>query len=213
MRTLLAVAIGLTLGAAAAVPPAVAAEQAMTHLVFRFVAEGLDPDSFAATRREMWRVGPTHFRLAEQPNPDAGVHILLIKNAPETWLVNLLAGEARHATYDGEDSEIQVPVFAGIGSETVQALEYGGELAYFRERGAKRAGSGIIGGRHATALVLVIDGIQLTLYIGDDGLPWQLAINTGSREWAIRYETYEAGLEPDWSLFQPPEDVTIVEAE
>lgn len=199
----------------AAVPRPAAAEpgEAMTHMVFRFVAEGLDPDSFAATPREMWRVGATHFRLAEEPNPTAGVQTLLIKNAPETWLVDLLTGEARHAVYDGEDSEIQVPMFAGIGGEALLALEYGRELAFFRERGAKRAGSGIIGGRHATALVLVIDGIQLTLYVGDDGQPWQVAIDTGRQEWAIRYETYETGLDPDWSLFRPPEGVTVLEME
>ncbi len=61
--------------------------------------------------------------------------------------------------------------------------------------------------------MLVVDGIQLTLYVGMDGRPWQVAINTGERQWAIRYEVYEAGLEPDWSLFEPPDGVTIFEAE
>lgn len=210
INTIAAILLAMLAGAAL---PATAEEEAMTRMVFRFVAKGLDPASFAATPREMWRVGTTRFRLEEEPNPDTGAHALVIKNAPHSWIVDRLSGEAIHSEYRGSDSAIQVPLFPGTPSVSVQALEFGHEAAFFRERGAKTAGSGIVGGRHATASVLVVDGIQLTLYTGDDGRPWQVAIRIGAQEWAIRYEAYETGLAIDPALFRPPEGVTIVEAE
>lgn len=213
MRIMTMAAILLALACAATSKPATAADQAMTHMVFRFVADGLDPDSFAATSREMWRVGDRHMRLQEAPDPERKIHGLIVMNSPDSWVVNLYDNSARHAVDRSESIGVHVPVFPGTPSESLNALEFGREAEFFRERGAKVAGSGIIGGRHATASVLIVDGIQLTLYVGDDGLPWQVAIRVGAQEWAIRYESYEAGLDPDWSLFQPPEDVEIVEAE
>lgn len=208
----LGVIVSFFLGVAVLAPPAAATDPTMTHMVFRFVAQGLDPDSFAATPREMWRVGSRYLRLQEQPDPDRGIHGLIISNAPDNWMIDLHAKEAMHAIDDGDEIDVSVPVFPNVGGEVVQALEFGGELDFFREQGAKDAGSGIIGGRRARAQMLIVDGVQLTLYVGMDGRPWQVAINTGQREWAIRYEVYEAGLDPDWSLFEPPESVTVIEA-
>lgn len=215
MRVLTIMAVVLAAVSGTALPAAGAehAGETMTHLVFRFVAKGLDPESFAATPREMWRVGDRFFRLEEAPDPERRIHGLIVMNAPDSWMINLYDNEARHAVDRSDDIGVHVPIFPGTPSESLNALEFGRELDFFRERGAKTAGSGVIGGRHATASVLVVDGIKLTLYVDDDGRPWQVAIRIGAQEWAIRYETYETGLAADPSLFQPPEGVTIVEAE
>ncbi|MGD8429149.1 MAG: hypothetical protein PVH31_01975 [Ectothiorhodospiraceae bacterium] len=182
----------------------------MVHVVYRFISPNIQAGTFGAAEREAWLAGSTHLRLEEPPNPEAGVHTLIVGNAPDTWYVDRLSRTGHHRR--SSESAYTVPIFPDARHTGIRGLELGAEREYFRQHGARPAGTRIIDGEHVSLSELIFDHTILTLYIRDDGTPYQVAIQSPRATYAVRFSTYESGLEPDPSLFQRPTDVEFVEA-
>ena len=57
--------------------------------------------SFAAKPRVFYRAGNRYCRVEETPDPDQGIHGLMIINEPDWWMVNLFSKTARHGVDPG----------------------------------------------------------------------------------------------------------------
>lgn len=201
------------LGLSIAVPAVASAGAGMTHVVFRFVSPDIKAGSFAATSREAWRVGATYLRLEEAPNPEDGAHTLIIANSPDAWLINRATSQGQHHRGEGKQKDLVVPVFPTAEPVAARRLELGEEVAFFRAHDARMLGERTINGVRTTASQVKFSATTLTLYTRGNGHPYQVAIHSPVESYAVRYEVYETGLEPDWSLFRPPPDVDLQEVQ
>ncbi len=193
-------------------PAAGFAEETMTHIVFRFVSQKIEPTSFEATTRELWRVGFRYLRLQEQPDPQRGIHGLIIAKAPDSWMINLYQKEGQHIVDPGPSIDVHAQVFPFSANQQVLKLEMGHEAAFFREHQAKPAGSSTLDGISTKLYTLSLGDARLKLYLLANGKPLQVVLEEGGETSAVRYETYEENLKPNWELFQPPKGIKIVEA-
>ncbi len=192
-------------------PAAGIAEETMTHLVFRFVSARIEPTSFEATTRELWRVGFRYMRMQEQPDPKRGIHGLIIAKAPDSWMINLYQKEGRHILDPGPSIDVHAQVFPFSKSPQVLKLEMGHETAFFKERQAKPSGNSTLDGISTTLYTLSLGNTRLKLYLRSNGKPLQVELEEGGETFAVRYETYEENLKPNWELFQPPKGIKILE--
>src|SRR5204863_8417778 len=90
------------------------------------------------------RLNPTSYtapelatvELKKPPDPDRGIHGLLVISEPDFWMVNLLTKTARHGVDPGPTFNCRMPIFPeATGSD----LEFGMELQYFKNKGATPA--------------------------------------------------------------------------
>ena len=68
----------------------------MTKVVIRLQNPNAKNDSFTLKPKTMYRAGTTYCRIEEQPDPERGIHGVVVINGPDVWMVNLLTKTARH---------------------------------------------------------------------------------------------------------------------
>jgi hypothetical protein len=193
--------------------PTAFAEEAMTHIVFRYVSPKIKAGTFSATSRELWRVGFRYMRLQEQPDPQQHIHGLIIANAPNSWLINLYDNSGQHILDPGPSIDVHVQLFSSSPNQEVLKLEMGHEAAFFKKHQAKAAGQSTLDGISAKLYTLTLGESRLKLYLRPDGKPLQLMLEEGGESFGIRYELFEENLKPRWELFQPPKGIKITEAQ
>ena len=71
-----------------AAPAVNAADGSMVYIEYRFIAPNIQPGSFEASVRKLWRYTDSYARVEEVPNPQIGIHGLIIANAPNSYLIN-----------------------------------------------------------------------------------------------------------------------------
>ncbi len=116
----------------------------MTKLSVRLQGAEISEDSFAAKPKPMYRAGNRYCRTEELPDPERGLHGLLIVNEPDVWMVNLLTKTAQYFLDPGPTFNCHLPIFRGeqvksaaeIMKNPLLELEFGQELGFFRGKGA-----------------------------------------------------------------------------
>ena len=68
----------------------------MTKAVIRLQNPNAKNDSFTLKPKTMYRAGTTYCRIEAQPDPERGIHGVVVINGPDVWMVNLLTKTARH---------------------------------------------------------------------------------------------------------------------
>ena len=193
--------------------PAGAGEQAMLHVVFRYVAPEIEAGSFRASTREIWRVGNQFLRLEEAPDPKVGLHGLVIVDAPHSYMINRYESRGVHVFDTDPDPRVHFPLFPVEGPTRVQELEFGNEQEFFRTEGARAVARHAVDGELCDVFELKMDDSVMSLFVGvTSGRPVKISIRSPEMQYSIRYEIYERLPEPDWSLFRVPGNVTIMEA-
>jgi hypothetical protein len=98
--------------------------------------------SFAAKPKMFYRAGNRYCRVEEAPDPDQGIHGLMIINEPDWWMVNLFSKTARHGVDPGPTFNCRQVIFANgtpqsldDESKQIMQLEFGRELEFFKGRG------------------------------------------------------------------------------
>src|SRR5262245_21903422 len=112
------------------------ADRSMVYIEYRFIAVNIKPNSFEASVRKLWRYTDSYARLEEAPNPQTGIHGLLIANAPNSYLINRYTKVARHVVDRGPTYNVIIPVFPSEREGKLKQLQMGRELAFFRASGA-----------------------------------------------------------------------------
>ncbi len=77
------------------------APKTMTKMEVILGSPGVQPGSFASKPKVMYRAGNRYCRIEEAPDPDNGLHGLLIVSEPDAWVVNLVTKTARHVKDTG----------------------------------------------------------------------------------------------------------------
>ena len=128
--------------------------------------------SFAAKPKVMLRAGTKYCRVEEQPDPEHGIHGLMIVNEPDVWMVNLASNSAEHIVDGGPTFNCRMPVvFADLVSKLpedqakqISELEFGHELEYFKNHVANPRPGPISQGKQTVAYLLSFGDIKLALF-------------------------------------------------
>lgn len=199
-------------------PPA-----AMMKMVVQLAGTGVARDSFAAKPKTIFRSGTKYCRVEEQPDPENGIHGVVIISEPDLWMVNLIDQTARHFVDRGPDLNCHMPIFgdrlSGIPDEIAKqigALEFGFEMEFFKSHGAVREQGPVLqfGGRpvQTSGYRLHFGDRMVVLFTdGDPERPAAVAMFHGEESFTYYYSGY--GLLPfDATLFAKPSGVKIEEA-
>jgi len=190
---------------------------ASTHKMFfaeyRFVHPAIKEGLFQATSRKLWRIGFRYLRLEEAPDPAEKIHGLIIINAPDSYIINRYTNSGQHIVDRAENTDVHVAVFQGVDMpEDVQKLEMGHECAFFAKHNVPSTGVKIIEGTECDVHQVTISGFRLTLYKRrDTGNPLQVGIQKGNIAYDVRYIKYQKNLSSDFSLFEVPQGVDLIE--
>lgn len=196
------------------VPLAHADDSKVTHIVFRFLDPEVPEGHFALAPREMWRLGTRYLRMEEPPDPEKGVHILIIVDEPNSFLINRTNQRGIHMVDPGPTFNVHMPIFQFPRTSELSKLEFGRELEFFETRKAQAMPNVNDGGTRYKAYQLEIEGALLILFTHKaSGLPAQLSLESKQSSYWVQYEVYETGLEPDMNLFAVPAGTKISEAE
>jgi hypothetical protein len=119
----------------------------MTKIVFRRISQDIVPDSFAAKPVTLYRVADKYSRIEEPPNPERGIHNLIISKEPDGWTINLLDKTARHLIDAGPTFSARTPIIwtpkpngQPDPDKEFQDLEFGYEVRFFRQHKARDLG-------------------------------------------------------------------------
>jgi hypothetical protein len=196
-------------------------EPSITKIVMRLVGPAVKANAFAAKPKTLYRAGTKYARSEEQLDVENNIHALIIVNEPDTWMINLADGTARHIVDPGPTFKFHAPVFwvaKRKGEEdpdkAFKELEFGNELQFFRQNAAQDAGARQVDGESCKALVLKKGTRKLTLLIDQrTEKPVQIDIErTGEANVSVRYLEYQTGLPFQRSLFEPPKGLKMTEA-
>lgn len=188
----------------------------MTRIVAKRAGKEVE-GTFAAKPRLLLRAGTAYCRMEEQPDPDAGIHGLLIIHEPDVWMVNRFTQSAKHMVDPGPTFNCRLPVFtmesasAAELKSVVAELEFGRELAFFKSRGAEAKPGPVLREKQTQVYTMELGDTHLFLFtVGKPERPWAIARRRGGSNELYWYGDYEeVPFEPE--LFRKPEGVKIVE--
>ena len=190
-----------------------AAERSMVYIEYRFIAVNIKPGSFEGSVRKMWRYKDSYARLEEAPNPQTGIHGLLITNAPNSYLINRYTKVARHVVDPGSTYNVVIPVFPSERDGKLKGLQMGRELAFFQANGAVVFPDEPVDTNMCSVLRAKIEDSEIKLFLDKDSKqPRQVWIRNPRSEYAVRYLRYQTDLPADLSLFAVPKDVQVTRA-
>lgn len=197
----------------AALTPVAAADREMLHIEYQIVAYGVDPGSFPAMPRRLWRAGPGMLRLEEPVDPANGEHRLVISALPDIWYIDLGLRHGVHGRDTSAKPAAHFPVFTVEPGDPLAALEMGAEVAFFAGHGARDAADKPVAGVDCSVQEVQLGDRQLALYRRKtDGMPVLVSVQAGEQVLGVRYLTYQTGVPLDPGLFVPPSDIEMEEA-
>jgi hypothetical protein len=192
----------------------------MTKLVVRLQRPDIPEPSFAAQPKTMYRAGSRYCRIEELPDPEHGIHGLVVINEPDFWMVNRLDRTAQHGVDPGPTFNCSLPMFvddkdaksAADTSNPLKGLEFGRELAFFHEKGAASAPGPTLSGKATNAYTVKIGDSQLVLFTsGRPERPVAVARERKAMREVYWYGSYDE-VAFDAKLFAKPEGVKIEDA-
>jgi outer membrane lipoprotein-sorting protein len=213
MRMILSLTLLIALLAPAATAADRSADRSMVYIEYRFIAVNIKPGSFEASVRKLWRYRDSYARLEEAPNPQTGVHGLLIANAPNSYLINRNTKVARHVVDPGPTYKVVIPVFPSEREGKLKGLQMGRELAFFQANGAVAVPDEPIDIAMCSVLRAKVEDSEIKLFLDKESKqPRQVSIRNPRSEYSIRYVRYRTDLPVDLSLFSVPKDVQVTRA-
>ncbi len=192
--------------------------EAMTKLIVRLQSPDVPEESFAAKPKTTYRAGNSYCRTEELPDPEQGIHGLLIINEPDVWMVNLFIKTGQHFVDPGPTFNCRLPIFRGeqvkSGADLkspLLELEFGRELAYFKEKRAMQKQGPVLRDKPTSVYTSDVGDSQLLLFTtGTPERPWAVARQHGNSREIFWYVAYEQ-LPFDAKLFARPEGIKIEE--
>jgi hypothetical protein len=162
--------------------------------------------SFASKPKVMYRAGSRYCRVEEAPDPDKGIHGLLIISEPDYWMVNLLTKAGRHGVDSGPTFNCRMPIFPEISGLD---LEFGLELDYFKSRGVTPTPGPVLQTKQTTAYRVDVGDSSLALFTyGKPERPLAVARVRGDKNEIYWYSGFgQTEFEP--RLFALPEGIRI----
>jgi len=186
-----------------------AADEKMLYVEYRLSGKKIAADSFDAQTKKVWRIGDRYLRFEDAPNPQTKIHGLIIVAEPDIWIVDRNTNRAQHTVDPGPKFRVDFPMFASETIEKLRKLEFGHELEYFQENGAKQLSGQEVDGFRCRLLRLEIEDREVTLFLKTDNTPLQVLVKSPKYEYAVRFLRYEPDRKPEMLLFQLPPGVQL----
>jgi hypothetical protein len=73
----------------------------VTRIVTRYLSPVIQPGSFGAKPKTLYIASDGYSRTEEEPDPEQGVHGLIIVSEPDVWMINLFDHTGRHIVDPG----------------------------------------------------------------------------------------------------------------
>jgi hypothetical protein len=149
-------------------------------------------------------------RIEEEMNPATNLHLLVIVNEPDIWMINRVDSVAQHFVDNGPTFNAHVPVLEEPG---LRDLELGREVAYMKENRSQREGPSRCDQASCWRYSLATGGNRIVLLTDVmNDRPKELTISTAQgRTFKLLYEEYEIDLPVLPDLFRLPNGVKVVE--
>jgi hypothetical protein len=191
----------------------------MTKMVVQLQSPDAPAGSFAARPKTMLRAGTQFCRVEEEPDPEHGIHGVMIISEPDVWMVNLADKSARHIVDPGPTFNCRMPMFAGLlqglpedESKQIASLEFGGELEFFKGKGATPQQGAVLQTKQTVVYKLQFGELTVALFTyGTPERPLAVALSRGEKREIFWYSGY-GQVDFDPKLFAKPEHVAIEEA-
>jgi hypothetical protein len=203
---------------AAQQPPTQQQPKTMIRLQVQLDSPEASKNSFAAKPKIIYRAGTQFCRLEEEPDPERGIHGLMITNEPDAWMINLATNSAQHMVDPGPTFNCRMPIFAGQLSslpedeaKQVQVLEFGHELEFFKANGAVAHPGMVLQTKQTILYKLTFGDSAVALFTyGTPERPVAAAWTRGDKHEIFWYSSYEP-IDFDGRVFARPEHVKIEE--
>ena len=187
----------------------------MIHVIVQMSGTDIPAGSFAEKPKTIWRASNSYCRSDEEPDPAQGLHLRIIMNEPDSWLVDLANGRAKHMVDPGPTFNCHLPIFAfsvEVYKSKVGQLEYGHELEFFQKYLAKQVDGPALESFKANYYELQLDGMVLRLVErADIHAPILIALIQGEKVTSVKYILWENSVPFKADLFAKPADVTVEE--
>lgn len=186
----------------------------MTHIIAQYSGAPIPTNSFASKPKTIWRATDSFCRNEEEPDPQANLHLVVITNEPDAWLVDLANNRAKHMVDPGPTFNCRLPVFAfgqAMATGKIGELQFGRESEFFHTHGAKQVEGTDLPSFKAIYYELKIDDATLKLVEREDThAPLMITLTQGEDVTTVRYSLWEE-LPFRAELFAKPTGVNIEE--
>jgi len=191
----------------------------MTKIEVILQSPDAPPGSFATKPKVFYRAGNRYCRVEEAPDPDQGIHGLMIINEPDWWMVNLFSKTVRHGVDPGPTFNCRLVIFANRTpqslddeSKQVMQLEFGRELGFFNDRGAIPKKGPVLQTKETMGYMVTVGNTDLALFTY--GTPERPLAVSQKRNGKIDIYWYSGYGEQDFDpkLFAKPEGMKIEES-
>lgn len=209
LRTALVVAAALPAFVFAA--ERVCAPTSMLKVVTALDVPGAPKDHFVRVPKTLYRYGERYGRVEETRNPGTGLHLLVVVSEPDIWIADRASRRGNSQKDLGPTFFFRAAIFGDpkIQSSFINSLEFGCEVAWLSEAGAKKTSvtDADLGPVESLAYIEGVESLTLLLR---SGMPARLELHrNGSLYVAVQYLQYSTGLPFQPALFSRPEGIAF----
>lgn len=179
----------------------------MTRMVVRLIGPGIQPRSIAALPKTIYVAPPHYARIEDPPDAKQGTEKLTIIAEPDAYSANLINKTGTHAIDQGGGNDLHVPIVLPFDLKhrcgVADRLEFGDELDFFVDAGAKKEAGPIVNAQPTDQYVL--PNVKLIVN-SKENRPIKLAWDCGDGSYTYEYISIEE-MPFDPKLFQKPSGI------
>ncbi len=187
----------------------------MTRMVVRLMGPGIEPGSFAALPRTIYRAGDEYARIEDPPDARQHVQKLTVIDGRDAWSANLTDKRGTHSVEQGGARDLPIPIVMPLDPRRklgkLDGIEFGAEYEFFEQAGAVKKSGPVINAKATDAYELEEpEGPAMLVIRAGTHTPVTLSWHTA--EGTYKYEYIEYADKPFESrLFVKPAGVEFKE--
>jgi len=214
LRLSYAMVVAILFASAAQAQAATCNPPKLVHITFVDVTPCVDPTSFAAKPKDLYRIGSGKVRIEEAVDTANRIHGLIVTDEPNIWFANLYDHSGKHIVDPGPTFLAKAPVFGAILPGKLIDLEFGCESDFIAVNAPKPVRVELVGGTSYDVYRAEdgSDAVEILSKPGTTTPAFARYFHQGTLQIALRYDLYAAALPDDPALFSPPSDVHFVDA-
>ncbi len=189
---------------------AACAPDKLVHIVTAETTPGIDPDSFDAQPKSLFREGAHHLRMEEQPDDQAKVQALAVIDEPNIWMANLTDKTGRHIVDPGPIFQAHAAVFPDDRiAPKILDLEFGCEAAYVAANAPTVSRMETIDGAplEVHRLTVGTEAVEILNRPGAQTPAFARYYRADKLVWALRYDRYDIDPPSDPDMFTAPKGI------